>query len=82
MSTMQRSSGARLRPGSTIQAQQGMFQAGTCPPATVADLGLTRKAIHEARQLRDAETADPGVIRRTLDELLELGSDTDAAMVQ
>lgn len=34
--------------------------------ATVADLGLTRKAIHEARQLRDAEAAAPGVIRRTL----------------
>lgn len=30
--------------------------------ATVSDLGLTRKAIHEARQLRDAEAADPGVI--------------------
>jgi len=31
--------------------------------ASVADLDLTRKAIHEARQLRDAETAAPGVIR-------------------
>lgn len=39
---------------------------------TVTDLGLTRNAIHEARQLRDAEAADPGVIRRTLDERLEL----------
>lgn len=28
--------------------------------ATVSDLGLTRKAIHEARQLRDAEAADQG----------------------
>jgi hypothetical protein len=35
--------------------------------ATVSDLGLTRKAIHEARQLRDAEAAAPGVIRRALD---------------
>lgn len=41
--------------------------------ATVADLGLTRKAIHEARQLRDAEEASPGVIRRTLDERLATG---------
>ena len=31
--------------------------------ATVSDLGLTQKAIHEARQLRDAKAADPGVIR-------------------
>ena len=35
--------------------------------ATVTDLGLTRKQVHEARQLRDAEAADPGLIRRTLD---------------
>lgn len=34
---------------------------------TVSDLGLTRKAVHEARRLRDAEASDPGVIRRTLD---------------
>lgn len=32
------------------------------PPAA-ADLGLTRKQIHEARQIRDAEEADPGVVR-------------------
>lgn len=28
----------------------------------ISDLGLTRKAIHEARQLRDAEAADLGAI--------------------
>jgi hypothetical protein len=42
-------------------------------PAKVSDLGLTRKAIHEARQLRDAEAADPGVIRRALDCRLAQG---------
>ena len=26
-----------------------------------ADIGLTPKEIHEARQIRDAETADPGI---------------------
>lgn len=30
---------------------------------SVSDLGLTHKDIHEARQIRDAETAEPGVIR-------------------
>lgn len=30
------------------------------PPATVSDLGLTRKQVHEARQIRNAEAADPG----------------------
>lgn len=32
----------------------------------VSDIGLTHKAIHEARQIRDAEEADPGVIKRPL----------------
>jgi hypothetical protein len=34
---------------------------------TVTDLGLTRKEIHEARKIRDAEQADPGIVRRTVD---------------
>lgn len=42
---------------------------------SVADLGLTRKAVHEARQLRDAEAADPGVIRRALDARLDAGQE-------
>ena len=29
----------------------------------ISDLGLTGKAIHEARQLRDAEAAAPGIVR-------------------
>lgn len=52
------------------------------PPATVTDLGLTRKAIHEARQLRDAEAADPGVIRRTLDTRLAQGKEPTKAAVR
>jgi hypothetical protein len=35
--------------------------------ATAADVGLSRKEIHEARQIRDAEKRDPGVVRRTVD---------------
>lgn len=38
-----------------------IVSAGNNDRATVTDLGLTRKAIHEARQLRDAEGTDPGV---------------------
>jgi hypothetical protein len=34
--------------------------------ATTADLGLTRKQVHEARQVRDAEAAEPGLVRRAL----------------
>lgn len=44
-------------------------------PATAADLGLRRDQIHEARQIRDAEVADPGVVRRALDEKLAAGDE-------
>ena len=39
---------------------------GNTKPATIAELGLTSKAIHEARQIRDAEEADPGIVRPAL----------------
>ncbi|WP_295810316.1 hypothetical protein [uncultured Nitratireductor sp.] len=38
---------------------------------TAADVGMSHKEIHEARQIRDAEKADPGITRRTLDSRLE-----------
>ncbi len=33
---------------------------------SAADIGLSHKDIHEARQLRDAEESDPGIVRRLL----------------
>jgi len=36
----------------------------------VEHLNLTHKDIHEARQIRDAEEADPGVVRRTLEPVV------------
>ena len=49
---------------------------------TVADLGLRRDQIHEARQIRDAEAADPGIIRRTLEEKLERGEEPNRAALR
>jgi hypothetical protein len=41
------------------------------------------KDIHEARLIRDAEAADPGIVRRTLDEKLKHGEEpTKAALRQ
>jgi hypothetical protein len=37
---------------------------------TVAELGLTSVQIARARELRDAEVADPGIVRRTVDEAI------------
>ena len=48
---------------------------------TVADLGLRYDEIHEARQIRDAERADPGVVERTLSERAMAGLEpTKAAL--
>ena len=41
----------------------------------ISDLGFSRKDIYEARQFRDAEQAEPGIIRRALDERLERGEE-------
>lgn len=51
-------------------------------PVTAADLGLSHKDIHEARVLRDAENADPGIVRRTLDETLASGKEPTRAAVR
>lgn len=45
-------------------------------------LGLRRDQIHEARRLRDAETADPGIVRRTLDEKLRRGEEPTRSAVR
>ena len=50
--------------------------------ATAAGLGLNRREIHEARLLRDAEAAEPGLIRRTLDERLERGEEPTRSAVR
>lgn len=47
-----------------------------------ADLGLTGKDIHEARLIRDAEAADPGVTRRTLNRLIDAGEEPTRAAVK
>lgn len=49
---------------------------------TMADLGLRRDQIHDARLLRDAEVADPGLVRRTLDERLERGEEPTRSAVR
>ena len=51
-------------------------------PATAAELGLSRKDIHEARLIRDAERAEPGIVRRTLDEQLARGEEPTRAALR
>jgi len=49
---------------------------------TAADLGLRRDQIHDARLIRDAEAADPGIVRRTLDEGLARGEEPTRAALR
>lgn len=46
------------------------------------DVGLTHKDVHEARALRDAENAAPGIVRKTLDAALEAGEEPTKARVK
>ena len=49
---------------------------------TMADLGLRRDQVHDARLIRDAEAAEPGLVRRTLDERLERGEEPTRSAVR
>lgn len=46
------------------------------------EIGLTHKEVHEARQIRDAEEASPGIIRDTLNERLDAGEEPTKAAVR
>jgi hypothetical protein len=48
-------------------------------PATAADLGLRRDEIHEARRLRDAERAEPGLAERAVGRMVEAGEEPSRA---
>lgn len=49
---------------------------------TAADVGLTRKDIHEARQIRDAENAEPGIVEKAVNEALASGQEPTKAKVR
>jgi hypothetical protein len=51
-------------------------------PATAADLGLRRDEIHEARKLRDAELASPGIVETTINELVGRGEEPTKAKLR
>lgn len=49
---------------------------------TAADIGLSRKEIHEARVLRDAEKAQPGVIGKAVADRVEAGQEPTKAAIK
>lgn len=50
--------------------------------ATVSDIGLSSKQIHEARQIRDAEEREPGIVKRAVDERVAAGQEPTRAAVR
>ncbi len=76
--------GAKRRLADEYDAAQERGEVATGRPktipggntsATVVEIGLTSKDIHEARIIRDAEATEPGIVRRVLDERLERGEE-------
>ena len=50
--------------------------------STAAELGLRRDEIHEARKIRDAERADPGIIHRAIEGMIERGEEPTRAALR
>lgn len=50
--------------------------------ATASDLGLRRDEIHAARRLRDAEASDPGIVQRTINDMVERGEEPTSAALR
>jgi hypothetical protein len=55
---------------------------GNAIPSTSKELGISRKDIHEARMIRDAEEAQPGIVRDTIKESIEAGEEPTRAKVR
>jgi hypothetical protein len=47
--------------------------------ATIADIGLSKQEISDARQIRDAEKAEPGIAQRALNAMLDRGEEPTKA---
>ena len=51
-------------------------------PATAAEVGIDRKEIHDARQMRDAIASNPTIVRDALDQILKDGDEPTRAALR
>ena len=65
----------------TNQSDLGVTEENT-RPATSAEIGISRKDIHEARLIRDAEEASPGIVHNTVAEAVDAGEEPTRAKVR
>jgi hypothetical protein len=59
--------------------QPSIVPVGNDKPATAEQIGLSRKDVHEARIIRDAEVKEPGIISRALDQMLKANEEPTRA---
>jgi hypothetical protein len=50
-------------------------------PATTTEAGINRKDIHEARMIRDVENAEPGAVKRLLQDAVDSGREPTRAVL-
>ena len=67
-------------------AKAGQYERANVPeqnvsPASAADLGISRKTIHSGRIILAAETAEPGIVRRTISDVIERGEEPTKAVL-
>jgi hypothetical protein len=65
----------------TNQNDMGLPEQKT-RPATVEEIGVTHKQVHEVRLFRDAELAEPGVVRNTVEQAIAKGEEPTKAKVR
>ncbi len=65
--------------GAIARAGRANIPDGNNIPATLADIGLTAKDVHEARKLRDAEKRMPGIVERAIAARLAAGLEPSRA---
>jgi N6-adenosine-specific RNA methylase IME4 len=63
-------------------ARQGKPSRREGLQAKAAEIGLTHKEVHDARQVRDAITANPSVVREVLDDILARGDEPTRAALK
>lgn len=62
--------------------QPSIVPVGNNKPATAADIGLDRKEIHDARQVRDVIASNPAAVRDALDDILAHGDEPTRAALK
>lgn len=65
-----------------VKAPNNAKTTSNVEAVSAANIGLSHKDIHEARQIRDAEETYPGIVKRVLDRGIDEGEEPTRAAVR